>query len=81
MNNILSSPAYLAACDRIGQLVNDYGRDHDTRRTPAFQYHRPSSDVVGRMVASALKRFDLKPLLEESLLRTLCQVTDGETQL
>ena len=81
MNQLLSSPAYLATCDRIGQLVHEYGRDQNTCRTPAFMHVRPSSDLVGRMVASALKRFDFKPLLETSLLSALCQVTEGEAQL
>src|SRR5262245_50857916 len=79
--NTIQSPAYIHACDRIGQILNDYGRDMNTSRTPAFQYHRPTSDVVGRNVASALKRFDFRVLLETGVLDALCLALEGETEL
>jgi hypothetical protein len=55
----MDTSRYHAQCDRIGKLLNDYGKNNTVfDRTPAFQTHRPNGDVLGRNVTSALKRWD-----------------------
>jgi hypothetical protein len=69
-------------CDRIGQLLNDYGKNNTGfDRTPAFQMHRPSSDTLGREVAAGLKSFNLRPLLQAELLAALCDALRDEDEL
>lgn len=77
----MDTTRYHAACDRIGQLLNAYGQEHNHDRTPAFQYHRPSSDVIDRAVASALKQFDFRALVRERVLGALCDALEGEHEL
>jgi hypothetical protein len=62
----MDTSRYHALCDRIGKLLNDYGKNHTVfDRTPAFQYPRPNGDSLGRNVASAMKRWDFRSLVKE----------------
>lgn len=77
----MNTPNYHAACDRIGRLLTIYAREENSSTTEAFCGQRPSHDGLSRVVVSALKRMDFKPLLQPGLLPVLVEVVQPHDDL
>jgi hypothetical protein len=70
------SPRYLAACDRVGQLLTAQQRAGLNLST-----ERPSDDRAGREVARHLKALSLRPLMQVDMLAALLDAIDGVDDL